>query len=300
MKKILCLFLTMLLLVSAVTPVMASGEIKVKINGKQIAFDVQPQLINNRTMVPLRAIFEALGATVNWNNDTQTVTSTKGGTTISLTINSPKMYVNGTPVALDSPACLVSGRTLVPVRAISEAFKLKVDWIGDQNTVSISTNSGEGAKDLCKYIEEKGVQKGIGYYIVKTEKLDTITLISEIRYLPSTNSLEFLIDALAGSERVSLHFTFDPKTKTISKNRISGTISSGFMADLETSADAKKITKNTDFTFTAKALLNPNAQFDVSVYNAANSVLKTGFLMWEEMVESTGNTMYDIGFELFK
>lgn len=76
-------------------------------------------------MVPLRAIFEALGATVDWNDATQTVTSTKGNTTISLTINNPTMYVNGTSVALDSPACLVGARTLVPVRAISEAFGTK-------------------------------------------------------------------------------------------------------------------------------------------------------------------------------
>lgn len=83
-KKTLCLFLTILMMVSAITPVMANGDIKVKIDGQQIAFDVPPQLINDRTMVPLRAIFEALGATVDWNDDTQTVTSTKGGTTISL------------------------------------------------------------------------------------------------------------------------------------------------------------------------------------------------------------------------
>ncbi len=138
-KKILSLFLTILLLVSAITPVMANGDITVVIDGKQIAFDVPPQIINDRTMVPLRAIFEALGATVDWDNDTQTVSSTKDNTTISLTINNATMYVNGTVVTLDSPACLINGRTLVPVRAISEAFGTKVDWIGNENIVSIIT-----------------------------------------------------------------------------------------------------------------------------------------------------------------
>jgi len=136
-KKLLCTFLTMLLLVSAITPVMADNNIKVRLGGELIKFDVQPQLINNRTMVPLRAIFEALGATVNWNGDTQTVTSTKDETTISLSINNPTMYVNGETVTLDSPACLVDGRTLVPVRAISEAFKLQVEWIDSTKTVRI-------------------------------------------------------------------------------------------------------------------------------------------------------------------
>lgn len=154
-KKTLCLLLTMLLLISAITPVMASNDIKVKIDGQQIAFDVPPQLINDRTMVPLRAIFEALGATVDWNNDTQTVTSTKGNTTIILTINNPTMYVNGAAVTLDSPACLVNGRTLVPVRAISEAFGTIVDWDGTTSTVSIiSATSTNGTENFSANLPE--------------------------------------------------------------------------------------------------------------------------------------------------
>ncbi len=137
MKRILCLVLTMLLLASVAPSVMASDNIKVKLGGELIKFDVQPRLINSRTMVPLRAIFEALGASVEWDNDTQTVTSTKGDTTIKLTINNPTMYVNDKTVTLDSPACLVDGRTLVPVRAISEAFNLKVDWVNETKTVRI-------------------------------------------------------------------------------------------------------------------------------------------------------------------
>ena len=136
-KKVLCLILTVLMAISTTGSVMASDNIKVRLGGKLIDFDVQPQLINDRTMVPLRAIFEALGATVDWNGDTQTVTSTKGNTTIKLAINNPTMYVNDEPITLDSPACLVDGRTLVPVRAISEAFNLKVEWDGATKTVCI-------------------------------------------------------------------------------------------------------------------------------------------------------------------
>ncbi len=111
------------------------GIISVSFNGENIEFDVAPQIINERTMVPLRAIFEALGATVDWNDDTQTVTSIKDNTTISLTINNPTMYINDETVVLDSPACLVNGRTLVPVRAISEAFAIQVEW--KENTTPV-------------------------------------------------------------------------------------------------------------------------------------------------------------------
>lgn len=130
-----------MLITSAVIPVMAENDIQVKLDGKTLSFDVPPQIINDRTMVPLRAIFEALGATVDWNQETKTVTSTKGDTTIKLTIDSNTMYVNDNTVTLDSPACVVDDRTLVPVRAISEAYNTKVDWNGDTRTVVISSNT---------------------------------------------------------------------------------------------------------------------------------------------------------------
>ena len=114
-------------------------EIKVFIDDNIIAFDVLPTIINGRTMVPLRAIFENLGASVDWNDSTQTVTSTKDNTQISLTINNNIMYVNDVAKNLDVPATLIGGRTLVPVRAISEAFGCQVDWNADMQSVLIKS-----------------------------------------------------------------------------------------------------------------------------------------------------------------
>ena len=113
--------------------------ITVTVNGKKISFDQAPTLENGRTLVPLRAIFEALGAEVLWNDDTQTVTATKGSTEISLQIGSTQMNVNGAIKTLDVPAKLINSRTLVPVRAISEAFGCKVDWDQDTQTVLITS-----------------------------------------------------------------------------------------------------------------------------------------------------------------
>ena len=108
------------------------------VNGKNVYFDQLPILDNGRTLVPLRAIFEALGANVNWDGTTQTVTASKGGTNISLQIGSNQLYVNGSAKTLDVPAKLINSRTLVPVRAISEAFGCKVDWDGNSQTVIIT------------------------------------------------------------------------------------------------------------------------------------------------------------------
>ncbi len=119
------------------------NDIFVKINNQKIQFDVPPQIINDRTMVPMRTIFETLGYGVEWEQNTKTITSTNGDTTIKLTIDSNTMYVNGKTITLDSPACVVEDRTLVPVRAISEASGYDVQWDEKNKIVIISTNSNQ-------------------------------------------------------------------------------------------------------------------------------------------------------------
>ena len=115
----------------------ANDDIKVTINNKALTFDVPPQIINERTMVPVRAIFEPLGATVKWDPTNETITSKKEDTTIVLKINNHTMYVNGKPISLDTPACIINERTLVPVRAVSEALNTTVDWDSHTQTVII-------------------------------------------------------------------------------------------------------------------------------------------------------------------
>jgi DNA-entry nuclease len=117
----------------------AADTISVTVDGTELSFDVMPQLIDNRTMVPMRAIFEALGAEVSWDQSTATATGTKDGTSVSITVNDNRLIKNGTVIELDVPAQLVDSRTLVPVRAISEAFDCDVEWNGDTHTVAIST-----------------------------------------------------------------------------------------------------------------------------------------------------------------
>ena len=117
----------------------APGEVSVKINGNYLVFpDQKPIIRDDRTLVPLRAIFEALGATVDWNDATRTVTSSKGDITISLAIGSDQLYVNGSAVKIDVPAQIVNDRTMVPIRAIAESFNCTVDWEDNTKTVIIT------------------------------------------------------------------------------------------------------------------------------------------------------------------
>ena len=114
-----------------------SDAITVLLNGEKIGFDVQPQIIKDRTMVPLRAIFEALGAEVAWDDATKTVTAKKDDVTIKMTIGADSFMRNSEKISLDSPATIVDSRTLVPVRAIAESFGSQVGWIAESKTVTI-------------------------------------------------------------------------------------------------------------------------------------------------------------------
>lgn len=141
MKKFLSLIMCLFMMFSICVNVSADNEINVFVNASEIEFDVEPTIIDGRTMVPLRAIFEALGASVEWDNETRSVTSVKGGTYVSLSIDSNVINVNGVDKALDVPAQIVQDRTLVPVRAISEAFDCSVEWVNETRSVLIYTST---------------------------------------------------------------------------------------------------------------------------------------------------------------
>ena len=116
------------------------NTVKVYIDGEELAFtDCSPFISNNRTLVPLRAIFTALGAEIDWNDDTQTVTSVKGDTTVRLTIGEKVLYKNGTAEEIDVPAQLVNNRTVVPVRAVAQSFGANVEWNEATQSVLITT-----------------------------------------------------------------------------------------------------------------------------------------------------------------
>ncbi len=113
------------------------NTIKVLLNNSALSFTQPPVIENGTTLVPMRAIFEAMGASVDWNGETQTVTSVKDSTTISLTLNKNTATVNGKDISLAVPAKLVNGSTMVPLRFVSESLGAEVNWDGASKTVTI-------------------------------------------------------------------------------------------------------------------------------------------------------------------
>lgn len=110
---------------------------RIVVNQRQLNFDVPPVIKNGRTLVPMRTIFEQLGAIVTWDAKTKMVQAIKGYTTIILKIGSNRALVNGQEVTLDVPAEISKGRTLVPIRFISESLGAQVSWIQQLQLVKI-------------------------------------------------------------------------------------------------------------------------------------------------------------------
>jgi len=119
----------------------ASSEILVRVDGEYVDFDQPPTIVDDRTLVPVRAIFESMGISVEWNPENRTVTATRDDISISLTIdtNVINKTVNGetSQVEIDVPAKIIGDRTMVPARAVAQSFGASVNWDAKTRTVII-------------------------------------------------------------------------------------------------------------------------------------------------------------------
>lgn len=158
MKKIIIAIFTVCMLITSPIYVNAGiADVTVMVNDEPIISDVPAQIIDDRTMLPMRAIFEKLGAEVIWHpEDGGYVSASKGNTVIWVYIGKNEMKkgdktkgVDFETIYIDVPAQIVSDRTLVPVRAVAEALECIVEWDGDTRTVTISSfedSSSSGAQ----------------------------------------------------------------------------------------------------------------------------------------------------------
>lgn len=140
-RMTLALLFAVAVLGLAPAPASAQG-VSVFVDGNRLNFDQPPVMVGGRTLVPLRGIFEALGATVVWDAPTRTVRAQRDTTNIELMLGSTRATVNGQLVTLDVPAQSVGGRTMVPLRFIGEALGADVEWRAATRTVLITSTGG--------------------------------------------------------------------------------------------------------------------------------------------------------------
>jgi len=122
-------------------------NINVTVNGTQVVFeDQQPIILNDRTLLPVRGVMEAMGKTVSWDEENNRAIVTDGITTVSLGIGDETMLkttvtdgLSATEsITLDSVPVNVNDRTLLPIRAVAESFGAEVGWDAETTTVSIT------------------------------------------------------------------------------------------------------------------------------------------------------------------
>ena len=135
MKKVFAVILVCFLFITMAS---AASPVSLYVDLKKIETDTPPTIVDGRTLVPLRAIFEALGAEVEWEESTRTATGKRGDVVVSVQIDNKIAYVNGEIRELDVPAQIINDRTMVPARFISESMGCIVTWYQEKQTAAVA------------------------------------------------------------------------------------------------------------------------------------------------------------------
>lgn len=146
-KKVILIFLILLLSLNILNVYgeieeFSPADIVISLNSEIMELEEPPYIVNGRTLLPVRYIFEPLGLEVFWNGETRTAIGIKEGLRIELPIGSADAIVNGEIVKLDVPAVIINSRAYVPVRFVAESTGSVVGWNNSTRTVSINSDRG--------------------------------------------------------------------------------------------------------------------------------------------------------------
>ncbi|WP_317853841.1 stalk domain-containing protein [Chakrabartyella piscis] len=154
------------------TPVLAN-DISISIDGEPFLSETAPIIENDRVLVPMRSIMEALGYEIQWDSTTRTVTGIQGDTTISLCVDYSFATVNGSYVALDAYPTIVDGYTYVPLRFLADHSGASLVWSSEERSVSINTSAIEIEKSVSDILADSVV------YIQTNKKQGSGVILSE-------------------------------------------------------------------------------------------------------------------------
>lgn len=174
-KRLFTPILTVSMILSCSAVSAADNEVKVYLDGTQLQFEQPPVIQDGRTLVPMRAIFEALGADVDWQGETQYIvaTSSSKGQMIEMHINNNIITHNGVDMTLDVAPQLINGYTMIPLRVVSECMDANVEWDGNTRTVYVTNKNSiiEIYGNNTHYIGEcmYGVAQGYGMLFVSDD-----------------------------------------------------------------------------------------------------------------------------------
>lgn len=184
------------------TVILGIGNPVMTVNGTEKPIDAEgtsPVIRDNRTLLPVRAVIEEFGGSVEWDGDTRTVTLLCGGTEVKLTIDSTAAYVGGEERTLDVAPVIIGGRTMLPIRFVSDCFDIDVKWDGEARTVTLTAakksaeDSGEtpGTPDapessanraIVVYFSATGTTKTLAGKIAEEAGADIFEIVPEEPY----------------------------------------------------------------------------------------------------------------------
>lgn len=140
MKKRYSVIILALLVLSG-SAAFAGDDVTVLVNGKKVVSDVPAAIVSDRTMLPFRAVFNALGVkddSIKWDQNSRSIEVNSGGKYIFLAVGSPGALIGDTLITLDAVPYIENSRTFVPVRFVSEALGANVKWDENTRTVTIT------------------------------------------------------------------------------------------------------------------------------------------------------------------
>ena len=195
-NKLVASLLAVSLLAFPVVQVSADENISLTVNGKSVETQVPPTIIDGRTMVPVRDIFEACGAKVNWDANTKTITGEKGNTTVVMQIDSNMLFINEKVTEMDATPVIIDGRTLAPARDVAESFGGIVDWNAEDKVVMIDVyDSDEDVTETTT--EETTVTE-------ETTEVTTVTETTEATTVTETTTVAEPSDMIVNAVRSDL------------------------------------------------------------------------------------------------
>lgn len=161
-------------------------------------YNTKPVIKDGRTLLPVRAVVEALGGEINWNNNTKEVTLTHDNNIIIiLTIDSTEAIFNGKNVIIDTAPIIINGRTMLPIRFIAESFGLNVIWNDIDKTITITANDNTAVTETAA----ETTTEEISYKDSEAETYDNLNiLVAYFTVTGNTKSAAEKISAVTGGD----------------------------------------------------------------------------------------------------
>lgn len=199
-------------IVMAATPLQAKTNVMVTVDNRIMTFpDAQPFMdSNNRTLVPIRFISEELGAKVNWDEKTKTVSIEQDEKNIEMKLGSSQIKLDGQTKQMDTAPISKQNRTFVPLRFVSEGLGVNVDWLKEVSTVQIST----GKEIEVTHIDDLKAEPISKYGNAFVRDGYSEVVIAKASQLPIDNGKYTIYDISISDDKKQIYVTQTPKKET--------------------------------------------------------------------------------------